>query len=245
VSAPAGSGKTFLLRSWAGAAGLADSVAWVAVQGRERDPQRFWISVAGALRDTIAGAKLVRELSAAPDLDGWAVVERLLEDLDALEDRIWLVIDDVHELSFSYVRHRSRQYGQALPVQAADVPGFPRTEVRRLGKRAAVDSSPGTHGHVSRTATLRLSGSRSLPAKTTQIDRSRSLPARPHKSGCSGRRHADEPAPPDQLGCGPGSPVIAASSPSKSSPHGPQARRCAAMPGYRCSAGAPAATRST
>ena len=28
----------------------------------------------------------------------------------------------------------------------------------------------------------------------------------------------------------------AASSPSKSSPHGPHARRCAAIPGYRCSA---------
>ena len=31
----------------------------------------------------------------------------------------------------------------------------------------------------------------------------------------------------------------------ESSPHGPHARRCAAMPGYRCSAGSPAATRST
>jgi LuxR family maltose regulon positive regulatory protein len=47
VSAPAGSGKTFLLRSWAGAAGLADSVAWVAVQGRERDPQRHRTWMAG------------------------------------------------------------------------------------------------------------------------------------------------------------------------------------------------------
>ncbi len=36
----------------------------------------------------------------------------------------------------------------------------------------------------------------------------------------------------------------AASSPSKSSPHGPHARRCSAMPGYRCSAGPPAATSS-
>jgi LuxR family maltose regulon positive regulatory protein len=87
-----------LLRSWAGAAGLAEQIAWVTVQGQERDPQRFWISVADALRDTAAGSKLVRELSAAPDLDGWAIAERLLEDLGALEDRLWLVIDDVHEL---------------------------------------------------------------------------------------------------------------------------------------------------
>ena len=36
----------------------------------------------------------------------------------------------------------------------------------------------------------------------------------------------------------------AASSPSKSSPHGPHACRCAAMPGWRCPAGLPAATSS-
>jgi xylose isomerase len=36
----------------------------------------------------------------------------------------------------------------------------------------------------------------------------------------------------------------AASSPSKSSAHGPHARKCAAMPGYRCSAGTPEAASS-
>src|SRR5258708_3895178 len=39
VSAPAGSGKTVLLRSWIGDAGLAERAAWVAVQGGECDPQ--------------------------------------------------------------------------------------------------------------------------------------------------------------------------------------------------------------
>src|ERR1700756_1314886 len=37
-------------------------------------------------------------VTAAPDLDGWAVVERLLKDLAPLADRLWLVIDDLHEL---------------------------------------------------------------------------------------------------------------------------------------------------
>ena len=73
ISAPAGSGKTFLLRSWIRDAGLAQSTAWVSVQGEERDPQRFWISVADALRQTAAGSKLVRGLTAAPDLDGWGL----------------------------------------------------------------------------------------------------------------------------------------------------------------------------
>ena len=88
VSAPAGSGKTVLLRSWIAEAGLAGRAAWVSVQGEERDPQRFWIAVADALRGTAAGSALVRPLTAAPDLDGWAVVERLLKELVLLEDRV-------------------------------------------------------------------------------------------------------------------------------------------------------------
>ena len=98
LSAPPGSGKTVLLRSWIGEPGLADRAAWVPVGRGEQDPQRFWLSVLGALRGTAAGSGLVRELTAAPDLDGWAVVERLLKDLAPLADRLWLVIDDVHEL---------------------------------------------------------------------------------------------------------------------------------------------------
>src|SRR5262249_51781389 len=98
VSAPPGSGKTVLLRSWISQAGLTDQAAWVPTRRAERDPQRFWLSVLGALRRTAPGSALVRELTAAPDVDGWAVAERLLKDLAPLPDRIWLVIDDLHEL---------------------------------------------------------------------------------------------------------------------------------------------------
>ena len=96
ISAPAGSGKTVLMRSWIAEAGLARHAAWVAVDSEERDPQEFWISVVDALRGPAAGAALVRPLTGAPGLDGWAVVERLLKDLAPLEDRLWLVIDDAH-----------------------------------------------------------------------------------------------------------------------------------------------------
>jgi LuxR family maltose regulon positive regulatory protein len=98
VSAPAGSGKTVLLRSWIGQTGLGERAGWVAVERGERDPQRFWLSVLAALRATTAGAALVRPLTAAPDLDGWLLVERLLADLAPLRERLWLVVDDVHEL---------------------------------------------------------------------------------------------------------------------------------------------------
>jgi len=75
-----------------------NGAAWVAVGAELRDPQRFWIAVADGLRGTAAGSKLVKALTPAPDLDGWAIVERLLADLGELDERIWLVLDDLHEL---------------------------------------------------------------------------------------------------------------------------------------------------
>jgi len=98
VSAPAGSGKTVLLRSWLHWARLEDHAAWVAVQGAERDHQPLWVALVDALRSTAPGSALVREVTAAPDLPAWEILEHLLEDLSSLEDELWLVIDDLHEL---------------------------------------------------------------------------------------------------------------------------------------------------
>ena len=165
VSAPPGSGKTTLLRSWVGQPGLAESAAWVPVGRYERDPQRFWLSVLGALRQTAPGSALVGELTAAPDLDGWTIVERLLKDLAPLDDRIWLVIDDVHELGSAEARsqlellimrappelrfalatrhdlrlglHRLRLEGELTEIRAADL-RFTETEARELLEAAGV-----------------------------------------------------------------------------------------------------------
>ena len=57
VSAPPGSGKTVLLRSWISAAGLAERAAWVPVGRDERDPQRLWLAVLDALRQTPRGRR--------------------------------------------------------------------------------------------------------------------------------------------------------------------------------------------
>jgi LuxR family maltose regulon positive regulatory protein len=98
LSAPAGSGKTVLLRSWIAQAGVGDRVAWVAAGPDAHDPQRFWLSVLSALRGTGPGAALVPAVTAAPDLDGWTIVERLLKDLAPLREQLWLIVDDIHEL---------------------------------------------------------------------------------------------------------------------------------------------------
>jgi LuxR family transcriptional regulator, maltose regulon positive regulatory protein len=166
IAAPAGSGKTFLIRSWLFESGLADSAAWVTLPEGGQDAQQFWISVLDALRDTIPGSKLVRPLTGAPELDGWAVLERLLEDLGGLRDPIWLVIDDVYELrsdealaqlELLLIRapaelrfvllargdvrlhlHRLRLEGELADIRAADL-RFTLDEARALFRGAGVE----------------------------------------------------------------------------------------------------------
>jgi LuxR family maltose regulon positive regulatory protein len=166
LSAPAGSGKTVLLRSWIGEQGLEDRTAWVSVASRERDPHRFWLSVLGALRNTVPGSALGQELTASPDPDGWTMVERLLRDLARLQHRVWLVIDDVHELesaealrqlellvlraphTLQFVLatrydlglglHRLRLEGELAEIRADDL-RFTVTEARDLFQAAGVE----------------------------------------------------------------------------------------------------------
>ncbi len=133
VSAPAGSGKTTLLRSWGSEPGRAEHTAYVSAQGHGRDPQQFWLLVIDALRGTAAGSALVRPLTAAPDLDGWMVVQHLLADLGPLRDRTWLMIDDLHELADTDVLPQL----QLLLRQAP--------ETLRLILATRHDSSPGLH----------------------------------------------------------------------------------------------------
>ena len=96
VCAPAGSGKTMLVRSWLEDSGVSEHTAWVAVEQRERDAQHFWLAVTNALAAALGGS--VEPLGPTPGFRGEAVVERLLEDLRLLEEPLVLVIDDLHEL---------------------------------------------------------------------------------------------------------------------------------------------------
>src|SRR5215469_9625109 len=165
VSAHAGSGKTVLLRSWISDGGMDECAAWVPAGHDQRDPQRFWLSALAALRQTGPGSELVQPLTAAPDLDGWVITERLLADLAPLEDRLWLVIDDVHELGADALRqlellilrappqlrfvlatrhdvrlglHRLRLEGELAEIREPDL-RFTTAEARELFEAAGVD----------------------------------------------------------------------------------------------------------
>src|SRR5258708_10826661 len=83
VSAPPGSGKTFLLRSWLEQAEPGLRAAWVSLERGESDAQRFWLSVVGGLRDAVCDDSFVVKLTPSPKFDGFAAVVRLFSDHDS------------------------------------------------------------------------------------------------------------------------------------------------------------------
>jgi len=114
VCAPAGSGKTTLVRSWIESAALTDRTGWVSVERNEHDAQRFWLAVNATLAD--AGG-IVQRVDPAPSFRGDALVEKLLGDLGALEDPAALVIDDLHELRATGALRWLEEFLAALPSQ--------------------------------------------------------------------------------------------------------------------------------
>jgi LuxR family transcriptional regulator, maltose regulon positive regulatory protein len=99
ISAPAGSGKTSLLRSWAGRPGQPLRLALVQVQRDQQDAQQFWLALLGVVRHatgTNSGAELP---AATPDFNAPAMVDRVLSELADARSGITLVIDDLHELT--------------------------------------------------------------------------------------------------------------------------------------------------
>jgi len=99
ISAPAGSGKTSLLRAWADRPGRPRRLAVIQVQRNQQDAQQFWLALLNAVRHVSGPASRAEALAATPSFDGRAMVDRVLAELADHHGRVILVIDDLHELS--------------------------------------------------------------------------------------------------------------------------------------------------
>jgi LuxR family transcriptional regulator, maltose regulon positive regulatory protein len=96
ISAPAGSGKTSLLRAWADRPGQPHRLA-VVQQRDQQDAQQFWLALISAVGDA-SGTTSGEPPAATPDFNAPGMAGRVLSELADARDGITLVIDDVHEL---------------------------------------------------------------------------------------------------------------------------------------------------
>jgi LuxR family maltose regulon positive regulatory protein len=100
ISAPAGSGKTSLVRAWADRPDQPYQLAVMQVRRDQRDAQDFWLALLDAVRH-IGGAPSGATSAATPDFNASAMVSRVLSELaDASSDGM-VVIEDLHELDCS------------------------------------------------------------------------------------------------------------------------------------------------
>lgn len=138
VVAPAGSGKTSLLRDWAGWTDLPH--AWLSVDEADRDPAQLWLSVLAALDGIAPGCA-----EPAGDLirSRQPLVDTLGSLLDDLESRAYgprvLVIDDLELIDEAAVAAQLTMFVQHLPrwlhvvMASRHVPQLPLDRLRARG----------------------------------------------------------------------------------------------------------------
>jgi LuxR family transcriptional regulator, maltose regulon positive regulatory protein len=137
ISAPAGSGKTSLLRAWADGPGRPYRLAVVQVARDQQDSQQFWLGVLTAIRQasgTSGSSGEAGQLAATPDFNAAAIGERVLSELAGHRDRTFLVIDDLHELTSAEALTQLTRLLEELPQHVHAILATRRDPPLRLHK---------------------------------------------------------------------------------------------------------------
>ncbi|MFI5708949.1 LuxR C-terminal-related transcriptional regulator [Kribbella sp. NPDC051620] len=146
VSAPAGFGKTALVSEWLGAAGRRG--AWLSLDERDNDSASYWSYLVAALRTAApdVGAAALSLLQASePPVE--AVLSTLLNDLEAVEYDVVLVLDDYHVIERPEIHDGMAFLVEQLPprirlVIASRVdPPFPLARMRARGELVEIRSA--------------------------------------------------------------------------------------------------------
>ncbi|MTI96021.1 MAG: hypothetical protein FH749_11160 [Firmicutes bacterium] len=98
VTAPAGYGKTSIVRQWL--AEHSERVAWYSLDDTDSDPSRFWLYFLSALGKVAPVGQSTLQTLSAPSLSQMSIdrdkLIGLLNELANLETPLFLVLDDFH-----------------------------------------------------------------------------------------------------------------------------------------------------
>jgi len=117
ISAPAGSGKTSLLRAWARGPGQPRRLAMLQVPRDQQDAQQFWLALLDAVRGATGAGGGPDPPAGTPDFNAPAMAGRVLAELAGAHGGITLVIDDLHELTSPEALAQLARLLTSLPPQ--------------------------------------------------------------------------------------------------------------------------------
>ena len=148
IRAPAGWGKSTLLADWHALESETRPFAWVALDGGDNDPVRFWTYLIHALRtlDPSAGEVSLPMLRAPRVSVVDDVLPALCNELTALPHQVVLVLDDYHlvrnpeiDEGLSFLLEHLPQTLE-LVLSSRSEPALPLARLRARGELAEIDA---------------------------------------------------------------------------------------------------------
>lgn len=210
VAAPAGWGKTSLLRDWLAAQD--SGVAWLSAGEDDNDPVVFWSEVIAALGTVAPGTGAAAlEALAGP---GAGMPERavtlLIEDLARLAGPVTLVVDDFDRVTSPEVLAGVGLLAEHLPPELSVIvagrrdPQLPLARLRAAGKLAEIRAGQLRFSEAEAEAMLNRTLGLALPPEEVHAlwQRTEGWPAGLYLTGLPLRHHADGHPAADALAAG-------------------------------------------